>query len=293
MSMPAGCGDYMISRPETAFPVNLTIPATVKKLQRNNPLFSPQTSSLLHLLFETLAFVLGYRYFLHLRSRQPDPITDQRRIWIFIGAALGALAGSRILGLLEEPQVLFAGNEPWYRLLQYKTMVGGLLGGLAGVELMKYRLGEKRSSGDLFTYPLILGIMIGRIGCFLNGTHEPTFGLPTTAWTGMDLGDGLMRHPVTLYEIAFLGLLWAGLLLLDARWELQEGLRFKLLMIAYLGFRFIIEYLKPRQPLAAGFSAIQFACMGGWLYYGKTLSALILHPWSLFRAKDSRSPGAG
>ncbi len=256
----------------------------------NNPLFSPQTSSLLHLIFETLAFVLGYRYFLYLRSTRKDPITDDRRTWIFIGAALGALLGSRILGLLEDPRVLFAGKEPWYRLLQYKTMVGGLLGGLAGVELAKRALGEKRSSGDLFTYPLILGIMIGRLGCFFNGMHEPTFGLPTDAWTGMDLGDGLRRHPVTLYEIAFLALLWAGMLGLEHRWQLQEGLRFKLFMIAYLGFRFGVEFLKPHHPLAMHLSAIQYACLAGWLYYGKTLSALAFHRNLLFTPKDS--PGA-
>lgn len=255
-------------------------------------MFSPQTSSLFHLIFETLAFVLGYRYFLHLRAKQADPITDHRRTWIFIGAALGALAGSRILGLLEEPQVLFSGKEPWYRLLQYKTMVGGLLGGLAGVELTKRRLGEKRSSGDLFTYPLIIGIIIGRIGCFLNGTHEPTFGLPTTAWTGMDLGDGLLRHPVTLYEIAFLGLLWVGLQWLERRYQLQEGLRFKLFMIAYLGFRFAIEFLKPRHPVAAGLSAIQFACMAAWLYYGNTLAALLLNRNALFVPKNFSSASA-
>lgn len=256
-------------------------------------MFSQQTSSLLHLIFETLAFVLGYRYFLFLRAKQADPIADHRRTWIFIGAALGALAGSRILGLLEDPQVIFSGKEPWYRLLQYKTMVGGLLGGLAGVELTKHRMGERRSSGDLFTYPLILGIMTGRVGCFLNGMYEPTYGLPTAAWTGMDLGDGMPRHPVTLYEIAFLGLLWAGLWLLERRRQPQEGLRFKLFMIAYLGFRFSIEFLKPHQPIAAGLSAIQIACLGGWLYYGKTLAALLSHRKILFTTKDSPTASDG
>jgi prolipoprotein diacylglyceryltransferase len=249
-------------------------------------LFSQQTSSLLHLIFETLAFVVGYRYFLYLRARQADPIADHRRTWIFIGAAIGALAGSRILGLLEDPQALLGGKEPWYRLLQYKTMVGGLLGGLAGVELVKLRMGEKRSSGDLFTYPLILGIMIGRVGCFFNGTYEPTFGLPTTAWTGMDLGDGIQRHPVVLYEIAFLGLLWASLVQVERRWQLREGLRFQLFMIAYLGFRFFFEFLKPHHPIATNLSAIQFACLAGWLYYGRTIAALFLDRETLFMPKD-------
>ena len=56
----------------------------------------------------------------------------------------------------------------------------------------------------LFTYPLILAIIIGRIGCFSMGVFEETYGLPTTLPWGMNLGDNIPRHPVCLYEIIFL-----------------------------------------------------------------------------------------
>ena len=54
--------------------------------------------------------------------------------------------------------------------------MGGLFGGLLGVELAKKIIGEKQSSGDLFVFPIILGIFIGRIGCFLSGINEFTYG---------------------------------------------------------------------------------------------------------------------
>ena len=50
--------------------------------------------------------------------------------------------------------------------------------------------------------PLVVGIFIGRIGCFLSGTNEFTYGQETSSLPGMDLGDGLSRHPLALYELA-------------------------------------------------------------------------------------------
>ena len=85
--------------------------------------------------------------------------------------------------------------------------MGGLFGGLLGVEIAKKIIGEKRSSGDLFAFPIILGIFIGRIGCFLSGTNEFTYGIETTSIFGMDLGDGMLRHPLAFYELVFLVLL--------------------------------------------------------------------------------------
>jgi prolipoprotein diacylglyceryltransferase len=236
-----------------------------------------------HLVFETLAFFTGFRYFLHLRKGQRDPITENNRVWIFIGASLGALIGSRLLGALESPSALLTGETGLLKLFGSKTMVGGLLGGLAGVELMKQRIGETRSSGDLFTFPLMLGIIIGRIGCFLNGMAEPVYGLQTNWITGMDLGDGQLRHPVALYEIGFLMLLWFSIWLVEKKFQLQEGLRFKLFMIAYLGFRFLLDFIKPREPLLAGLSSIQLACLAGLAYYRITILKLIFNPRALIR----------
>ena len=69
---------------------------------------------------------------------------------------------------------------------------------------------NKQSSGDLFTLPFILGIMIGRMGCFLAGTSEFTYDKTTMLFLRMDLGDGLLRHTITLYEVAFQLLLSLG-----------------------------------------------------------------------------------
>jgi phosphatidylglycerol---prolipoprotein diacylglyceryl transferase len=221
----------------------------------------------LHLIFEILAYSIGYRFYVFLRKKSHDLISDEGRLWIFIGAAAGAFLGSHILGILENPSqwnqlnlIYFMGN---------KTIVGGLLGGLVGVELTKKFIGVTTSSGDLMTFPIILALSIGRIGCFAEGLEDGTFGIATTLPWGINFGDGFYRHPTQLYEIIFLIILGFSLFLLEKNVVLLNGSRFKLLMISYLTFRFLIEFIKPNEFYSIGICSIQIACIFGLLYYWK------------------------
>lgn len=216
---------------------------------------------------EWLAFFAGFRYFIYLRNRKGDPYGSDRRTWVVIGATLGALLGSRLVSAFEQPDELLRAPSLLLYIYSNKTIVGGLLGGLLGVELTKKIMGENRSSGDLFVYPLLLAMIIGRIGCFSMGVHEETYGLETRLPWGLDLGDGLRRHPVALYEIVFLILLWLGLRTIERRVILSPGALFKLFLITYLFFRLSLDWIKPRYGLLAGLSAIQIACLAGLLYY--------------------------
>jgi len=197
-----------------------------------------------------------------------------------VGAAAGVLLGSRILGLLEHSDLLL---DPLGRPIYYftnKTIVGGLLGGLVGVELTKKYLGVTASSGDLMVYPLLLGMGLGRVGCFLSGLEDGTYGTATTLPWGIDFGDGVRRHPTNLYEILFLLALGLGLWLLEHRRPLADGWRFRLFLVSYLLFRLLVEFLKPTPPLSGlGLTAIQWACVAGlgyyaWLFRRKSLNSM-------------------
>lgn len=231
-----------------------------------------------HVIFETLAFIIGFRYFLYLRRKQTDTISESNRIWIIIGAAFGAFLFSRLLGSLENPGLLAKAGNPWLYFYSNKTIVGGLLGGLLVVEITKHFLKEKSSSGDLFTYPLILALIIGRIGCLSAGIYEPTFGIESTLPWAMDLGDGLSRHPVVLYEIIYLVVLWILFLSFEKNNTLEMGVRFKCFMIAYLFLRFLLEYIKPAHVIIFNLTAIQLACLCGLLYYYRTLISILHSP---------------
>ena len=71
----------------------------------------------------------------HLSARTADRIRDAGRQWIFVGAAAGALLGSRLLDLPEHPYLLLHPTGGWFCYFTNKTIVGGFLGGLVGVEL--------------------------------------------------------------------------------------------------------------------------------------------------------------
>ncbi|MBL7818772.1 MAG: prolipoprotein diacylglyceryl transferase [Saprospiraceae bacterium] len=230
-------------------------------------IFSIGSSSIhAHLVCEILAYSLGYRYYAYLRRHTVDPISESDRLWIFIGAAFGGFLGGHLVGIVERPDDWAKGLD-WLYFMGNKTILGGLLGGLIGVEFTKKQIGVTASSGDLMTYPLIVGMVIGRIGCHLEGLEDGTYGLPTTLPWAMDFGDGIWRHPVNLYEILFLTALGVGLRWLERKHPLSMGSRFRLFMVGYLSWRFVLEYIKPAYFWSFGLSSIQVTVLMGLLYY--------------------------
>lgn len=245
-------------------------------------LYIGQEKISLHGIFEFLGIFIAFRYYLLLRRRQGDTINSENRVFIVIGATFGAVIGSHILGALENIPEWTASASKWQYLYGNKTLVGGVLGGLFGVELIKLLVGEKQRSGDLFVYPLLLGMTIGRVGCFSAGIYEETYGLPSKLPWAMDLGDGILRHPVALYEIIYLVLLWIVLSVLNKKQTLDSGALFKLFMIGYLLFRFLLDFIKPGWRYCLGLGSIQLACLAGLGYYGRYL----LHPALLLKKKE-------
>src|SRR5947209_33518 len=145
---------------------------------------------LLHSITEILAFFTGFRYYLWLHKRQADVLSAGTRTKVFIACLFGALLGSRLLGGLENPSAMAAAGNKLLYFYVNKTILGALLGGLLSVEITKKLIREKKSSGDLYVYPILLALIIGRIGCFSMGIHEETYGTQTTLPWGLNLGDG-------------------------------------------------------------------------------------------------------
>jgi phosphatidylglycerol---prolipoprotein diacylglyceryl transferase len=223
------------------------------------------TGHLIHIICEVSAYILGYRYYNWLRRQQGDLISDTNRMWIFLGAAVGALIGSHVLGVLEKPLDFVPDVLYFYG---QKTIAGGLIGGLIGVETTKKWIGVQTSSGDLMTYPLILGMVIGRVGCHFAGVEDGTYGIETNLPWGMDSGDGFIRHPVNLYEIIFLLCLAWGISWAEKRFGFPNGRRFQVFMVAYLAYRIAVECIKPAYFWPnLHLSSIQIASMLSIGYY--------------------------
>jgi phosphatidylglycerol---prolipoprotein diacylglyceryl transferase len=226
-----------------------------------------------HWVFETLAYGVAFYWYRRDRRRFGDVVDARLRWWVIGAAAVGGLAGSRLLHLIEDPTELAAhGTDPIF-LLGGKTIVGGLIGGLIAVEWVKRRLGVVVATGDLLALPLTFGIAIGRIGCFLSGLGDQTYGVATRLPWGMDFGDGVFRHPTQLYEIMFLTGLFV-ILVVSANRLPVTGDRFKLFMLGYMAFRLAVEFIKPAARIG-GLSVIQWACLAVIAYYAPHIPRLV------------------
>jgi prolipoprotein diacylglyceryltransferase len=216
-----------------------------------------------HLVFEVFAYTGGFQIFLFLRRRRrhESPVPAEQLAWVLVGCVFGALLGSKLLAWAESPIEYWNARANPAAWLGGKTIVGGLLGGWAGVEIAKKRLGLTRSTGDMFVFPLCFGIAVGRIGCFLTGLPDHTHGVHTSLPWAVDFGDG-PRHPTQFYEVAFLIVL-AIVLARAGRKPRHEGDLFRLFLLAYLAFRFGVEFVKPSGKPWLGLSAIQLASLIG------------------------------
>ncbi len=200
-----------------------------------------------------------------LRRQQRGGALAPGNFGVLVGLLIGAALGNKGVFLVERPDIAQAFWQSGTLIWPGQSIVGGLLGGLIGVEIAKKLTGQTRSTGDAMVLPIAVGLSIGRIGCFLAGLHDDTYGLPTTLPWGVDFGDGLPRHPTQLYEIVLV--LALGLALRRARFP-TPGLTFKLFLSSYLLWRFAVEFLKP-VPVAypLGLSGIQWTCLVALIVY--------------------------
>ena len=154
------------------------------------------------------------------------------------------------------------------------SVAGALAGAIVGVELYKRIKGIRGSTGGLFVGPFALGVVIGRWGCLFAGLPDRTYGTATRLPWAVDLGDGVPRHPVEIYEslvmAAFLGLYLEGL----ARrrpWALRRG--FYALCFWYGAQRFAWEFLKPYPPVLGPFNLFHLISAGlvvyGWIGFAR------------------------
>jgi prolipoprotein diacylglyceryltransferase len=234
---------------------------------------SAAVAAVVHALFEYSAIALGVALYRRARLRSGlGGLTQRGGFAVVAGLLVGAALGNKLVFLIERPDV-------WQRLfdgglaMPGQSVVGGLIGGLVGVEIAKALTGQTRSTGDAMVWPIAIGLAFGRIGCFVAGLHDDTYGVATTLPWGVDFGDGVARHPTQLYDaIVALGLASA----VHGRYRSVPGLAFKLFLSGYLLWRFGIDGLKPvPHAYAFGWSGIQWVCAVALAVY----APIVLRHW--------------
>jgi phosphatidylglycerol:prolipoprotein diacylglycerol transferase len=192
------------------------------------------------------------------------------RLGIGVGAFCGSMIGAKLPFLFSDWQSFLSGAA-WFS--DGKTILLGMAGGYLGVETAKWCLGVRTRTGDSFSVPVAVAIAIGRIGCFVGGC---CYGTPTTLPWGVVFRqiDGQPRHPVQLYETAFHAVA-AGIMAVALRRQLCRGQLIKIYIIAYAGWRFLTEFIRPEVRFSAGLTLYQWASLMliagfGWLWYRDT-----------------------
>jgi prolipoprotein diacylglyceryltransferase len=231
----------------------------------------------IHALFDGFAWLVTALTAVLLRRFAGDLFPAARRSSGYLAAlVVGGALGAYGLGTLN---TMLAGQVGLSRSIE-----GALAGAILAVELYKWRTGLAGRTAALFALPLALGIGVGRIGCFLAGLDDFTYGTPTTLPWGHDFGDGVLRHPVQLYESAGMTLfalayLWP--LLRRDRNIIDNG--FAPLVLWYGVERFGLEFLKPYPAVFAGLTVFQIVCIGLVLY-----ALILLRPKDLPNARRAR-----
>jgi phosphatidylglycerol:prolipoprotein diacylglycerol transferase len=173
--------------------------------------------------------------------------------------AAGAIGGAWAFGSLN------TGNDPIPHASH--SIAGALAGGIIAVELYKAVRGVTGSTGVIWVGPLALGIAIGRWGCLFAGLGDETYGVPTRLPWGVDLGDGIARHPVQVYEsLAMLAFLAIYLVALGRRAAWTRERAFYLFILFYAAQRFVWEFLKPYPRLLGPLDVFQLLALAMIFY---------------------------
>ncbi len=167
-----------------------------------------------------------------------------------------ALTGARLLHVLA--------NWPFYRgnprrVLRFSSGGASMYGGLLlavplSIPLLAVLGIPFAAFWDTASFTVLIGMIITRVGCFLNGCCA---GRPTTGWWGVTLPDcsGTWRRriPVQILEIAWGAAVLAGAVLAWRRLPFAGAL-FLYTIGAYGAGRILMESLREEQERIMGVS---------------------------------------
>jgi phosphatidylglycerol---prolipoprotein diacylglyceryl transferase len=225
---------------------------------------------LIHTLFDLLAAALALTMTLAVhRWRLAE--AGQKIESAGIGYAFSLVSGAVLGGFGAGTLNLWISGSPGIG----RSIVGALAGAIAAVEIFKSVRGIRGSTGIIFVPAFAASVTVGRWGCYLSGLDDQTYGTPTDLFWGHDFGDGILRHPVQLYESFTMAAFLAIALVLIGRrntYFMRNG--FYLLVATYAAQRFLWEFLKPYGAMLGPFNLFHFICAGLVIYsivmFGRT-----------------------
>lgn len=247
-------------------------------------------------LMLTLSFILGL--LLALRRAPRRHVAREHVLDLFQIIILAAIVGARILFVVFHLDLY---EDRWWRVFALweggLTLYGGLLLAIAAAWLyLRLRRVPFLVMADVMAPSLGLGIMVTRVGCFLNGC---CYGLPTDCPLGVRFPPGseaaetartlLVReqgvspldiplapaiHPAQLYASLGGALILAILLLLDRR-PRRPGFLFAAFLVLYGIHRFVVDQFRYYEDAMR----VLGPSVNQWLSVGLVAAGLLLFAW--------------
>jgi phosphatidylglycerol---prolipoprotein diacylglyceryl transferase len=178
---------------------------------------------------------------------------------LVFAALIGGLVGSRIDFLIQNwddvsgdllSNVFSGSGLVWF---------GGLVGGALGVVLWaRWRGWLGLEMLDTCSAPLAIGYAVGRVGCQLSGDGD--YGEASDLPWAMAYPEGTVAttdevHPTPVYETFTMGLV--AVVLWRLRDRFAPGVLFGLYLILAGAERFLIEFIRRNDAVAAGLTLAQ------------------------------------
>jgi len=202
-------------------------------------------------------------------------------------AAVGGLAGARILAIFDEWPSFVA--DPFGFIFSGAGFVfyGGLIGGFLAVSatILRHRL-PWAVTVDCIAPGLVLAQAIGRIGCLLAGDgdwgHETTlpWGMAfPNAIAGWNYPPGVLVHPAPVYETLAYTAVFAVLWHMRTRPH-APGTIFWWYLVLASGARFFIELVRINPRIFLGLSEAQLI----------SLALIAIGAWRLLASRSVAVP---
>ena len=214
----------------------------------------------LHINMYGIMFAIGFLVatFLALQEAKKRNIKKEIIYDIVFYIITGAIIGARLFYILfywpeGMPLTLLGAFAVWEGGLAF---FGGFIGALAGgyIYIKKNKLNFWVYT-DIFTVPLVIGHIFGRLGDYFIGGHPgKVTDLPWAIYL-----DNALRHPVVLYEI--IGLVIIAVILLNLKkLKLFNGFLFSSYVILYSIQRMILDFfrIESTDPRYFGLTPTQY-----------------------------------
>lgn len=210
-----------------------------------------------------LALLVGIA--IYVWQLKKDGIKSSNAFYIALFGIVGGTIGAKLPLIFMYWKELNSNTNSLNTILQGRTVVGGLIGGTVSIFIAKKIFNIKERMGNQLAIPIAVAMAIGRVGCLLRGC---CYGKETHLAWGIDFGDHILRHPTQIYEMIF-DIAMVVYLCIRKRKDVKPGQLYSIFLNGYLGFRFLLEFIRVEKVSSIGLTDFQVLCIVGLIFINR------------------------